>query len=48
MIKYLRQDEINVDKWDQCISHSVNGMIYAFSWYLDIVNNRWEALVEGD
>lgn len=48
MIKYLKHDEIDTDKWDGCIDHSVNGMIYAYSWYLGLVNNRWEALVEND
>jgi hypothetical protein len=27
---------------------SVNGMVYAYSWYLDLVNSRWEGLVEND
>lgn len=48
MIKYLKHDEINFEKWDQCIDRSVNGMIYANSWYLDLVHSQWEALVEND
>lgn len=48
MIKYLRHQEIDTQKWDDCISRSVNGMIYAMSWYLDLVNDRWEALVQND
>ena len=48
MIKYLKHDEIDTEKWDRCISKSFNGRIYAYSWYLDIVNENWEALVEND
>ncbi len=30
------------------MKRSVNGMVYAYSWYLDLVNSRWEGLVEND
>lgn len=48
MIHYLRQNEIDKEKWDQCIDNSFNGMTYAKSWYLDLVAEQWEALVEND
>jgi len=48
IIRHLRYDEINKEKWDRCISTAFNGNIYAFSWYLDVVAYGWEALVEGD
>ncbi|MBU2650508.1 MAG: GNAT family N-acetyltransferase [Bacteroidetes bacterium] len=48
MIRYLHQNEIDRDKWDHCILHAFNGMIYGYSWYLDIVAPRWEGLVEND
>lgn len=47
-IKYLKHNEIDFNKWDECISNSLNGIVYAYSWYLDIVGGDWEALVEGD
>jgi hypothetical protein len=47
VITYLSHKEIDKQKWDNCIQRSVNGMIYAYSWYLDIVSPGWEALV-GD
>ena len=46
MISYLSHDEINKSLWDECIDHAPNGIVYAYSWYLDIVHPRWEALVE--
>ncbi|MEZ5197052.1 MAG: hypothetical protein R2764_11780 [Bacteroidales bacterium] len=48
MIKYLQNHQIEKSKWDACIKESVNGMVYANSWYLDIVAEDWEALVEDD
>jgi len=48
MIKYLTNSEINKDRWDDCIKNSVNGIVYANSWYLDIVADGWSALVEND
>ncbi|MBN1250581.1 MAG: hypothetical protein JXR51_02110 [Bacteroidales bacterium] len=47
-IKYLKQGEIDIKKWDKCIADSINGIVYAYSWYLDIVCSKWEALVLGD
>jgi hypothetical protein len=48
MIKYLRHEEIDKAKWDDCIRNAVNGLEYAQSWYLDIVAEEWEALIEDD
>jgi hypothetical protein len=48
LIHYLTYSEIDKSKWDDCISSSYNGIIYAYSWYLDIVCPGWEALVEND
>jgi hypothetical protein len=48
MIRYLRHKEIDCNKWDRCIAQSVNGLVYACSWYLDIVSPGWEALEQDD
>ncbi len=48
MIKFIAYQEIDKKKWDECIEHSFNGIIYAYAWYLDIVCKHWEALVEDD
>lgn len=47
-IQHLKHNEINFWKWDKAIGKAFNGIIYAYSWYLDIVSPRWEALVAGD
>lgn len=45
LIRYFSHKEINKRKWDECISSSVNGRIYAYTWYLDIVADQWDALI---
>ncbi|GAB3262575.1 hypothetical protein GCM10027347_28390 [Larkinella harenae] len=34
--------------YDRCIARSPQRLIYAFSWYLDVVSPDWALLVEGD
>jgi hypothetical protein len=48
MINYLKHNEIDKQKWDECILNSVNRRPYAFSWFLDVVSPGWEALETGD
>lgn len=48
MIRYEKHQNIDKNKWDECISGSYNGVIYAHSWYLDIVCPEWDALIEDD
>lgn len=48
MIKYLQHEEIDKEKWDDCINLSLQGLVYALSWYLDAVHPGWEVLVEND
>ncbi|MBE0662206.1 MAG: hypothetical protein IH597_07040 [Bacteroidales bacterium] len=48
MIRYLQNNEIDYEKWDDCIDRAFNGNVYAWSWYLDLVCEGWEALVQGD
>jgi hypothetical protein len=48
MIQYLKHNQIDKIKWDNCIEKSFNRLPYAFSWYLDIVSSNWDALVYDD
>lgn len=48
MIAYLKHSEIDKKKWDDCIRQSFNGNAYVYSWYLDLVHEGWEALIEDD
>jgi len=47
-IEYIQYRNINFHKWDECVSRSLNGLVYAYSWYLDIVAGEWDALVADD
>jgi hypothetical protein len=48
MIRYRKHNEIDKQKWDDCILNSVNRRPYAFSWFLDIVSPGWDALEMND
>jgi len=48
MIKHLTRKELDVKKYDNCISNAINSRIYAYSWYLDIVCEDWDVLVKDD
>jgi hypothetical protein len=48
MIKFLKHNEIDFQKWDECLTKCENNNIYAQSWYLNIVCNKWNALVLDD
>ena len=47
-ISYVKNEDIDYQKWDQCIQNSDNSRIYAYSWYLDIVSPDWVGLIWGD
>ncbi|MFO7873963.1 MAG: GNAT family N-acetyltransferase [Bacteroidales bacterium] len=48
MIQYIKHDSIDIEKWDACIDKAMNGLFYAYGWYLDMTAETWDALVEDD
>ena len=44
-IRFLKNNQVNKQRWDDCIDHCPNGLIYAKSFYLDCVCPGWNALV---
>jgi hypothetical protein len=48
MITFLKNTEIDKKKWDDCIQDSMNSLLYAYSWYLDLLAPGWCALVKDD
>ncbi|GAB3908278.1 hypothetical protein GCM10028803_43590 [Larkinella knui] len=48
MLRYLARHQIDANAYDRCVALSPQRLIYAFSWYLDVVSPGWTALVEGD
>ncbi|MCS3800164.1 GNAT family N-acetyltransferase [Niastella sp. OAS944] len=47
-LQYLHRTQIDTQKWDRCIAHAANGLLYAHSFYLDHMADNWDALVLGD
>jgi hypothetical protein len=47
-INYLKQHQIDRNKWDQVIENSPDQLIYGYSWFLDEVSPGWEGLIYGD
>ncbi len=45
-ISYLSHSQIDKTKWDICLQNSENGILYAFSGYLDIISPKWCAIIE--
>lgn len=48
MISYLRNNEVDRERWDACLNEIQAVKPYALSWYLDIMSPGWEALVDDD
>ena len=48
MIRFVKYADIDKSQWDECIEKAINGKIYGYSWYLDIVCREWNALIEDD
>lgn len=47
-ISYLKHENIDKKKWDDCIAHAKNSLIYAHSYFLDAMSENWDALVMND
>lgn len=47
-LQYLKHHQIDKEKWDMAITNAHNGLVYALSWFLDIVSPNWEAVILND
>lgn len=47
-INYWKNKDIDYHIWDETIGKSYNGYIYGYSWYLDNVSEKWDALILGE
>jgi hypothetical protein len=47
-IRHVTYNEIDKQKWDDCIRRSVNGLIYTESVYLDTMAAHWDGIVLDD
>jgi hypothetical protein len=47
-VRWLNRKEVDIAAWDQCIADASNGLIYAYSFYLDTMTDHWSAVVLND
>jgi hypothetical protein len=47
-IRFLKRNQIDIVKWDHCITNASNSLIYAHSFYLDVMAKNWSGLVLND
>jgi hypothetical protein len=47
-ICFVKNKDIDYQKWDHCVQSSENFRVYAISWYLDMVSPNWAGLILGD
>ena len=48
MIRIVPRQQLDVEKYNQCIENSLQSNVFGFSWYLDIVADNWSVLVLDD
>lgn len=48
MIRLIKQNDLDSEKWDACIRQDPSGHFYGYHWYLDMLAPRWDALVYGN
>lgn len=47
-VRVLKNKQIDYSRWDEAVYGAHNGLVFAFTWYLDAVCADWHAIVGGD
>jgi hypothetical protein len=47
-IQHLQRTQIDIAKWNDCVAHAFNGLMYGYSFYLDAMTDNWSGLVLGE
>lgn len=47
-IRYVPRQEIDIVRWNHCIEEASNGLVYAYSSWLDNMARNWDALILGE
>jgi len=47
-IEFLNREQINNERWDNCIRGAANGLVYGYSFYLDAMCPGWKAVIRSD
>ena len=45
---FLKNNQIDKEKWNKSLSKCINPYTYAYSWYLDTVCQNWDAIIADD
>lgn len=48
MITRISRKELDVVKYNNCITNALQSNIFGFSWYLDVICTNWDVLVLND
>jgi len=48
MVRFVLHQDLDIIKYNECITESSNQRVYAQSWYLDCIAKKWNALVLND
>lgn len=46
--RWIKQDKLDVPRYDRCINEAGNTPVYATSWFLTLMAGKWDVLVYGD
>jgi hypothetical protein len=46
--RFVKHKDIDLRKYDQCLETDSNSLVYACSWFLDIMAIEWDAFIWGD
>ena len=48
MIQFVKRNQLDEERYNACISASLQSRVYAYAWYLDIIADNWTVLVLDD
>lgn len=48
MISYVKHDNVDTLKWDNCVNSDPSALPYGLHWFLDLTAKEWDAIVVDD
>ena len=47
-IRYCHHKDIDFDKWENCVSNSLNACVFGHVWYLNNISLAWDGIIMGN
>jgi len=47
-LQFIHNKDINYQRWNNCIQKAYNGNVFGYTWYLNIMDDDWYAIIEED